>query len=283
MEDNIQRAADALRAAEALIITAGAGIGVDSGLPDFRGNEGFWKAYPPMARLGLSFVEMASPGWFQRNPRLAWGFYGHRLHLYRRTTPHLGFSQLLEIAKNKGGGYFVFTSNVDGQFQKAGYSEERIEECHGSIHYLQCSQPCSTEIWKADALNVQVNEQTFLAEEPLPRCKNCERIARPNVLMFGDWYWISQRTDMQSTRRSAWLKQIRTEGWHPAIVEVGAGEAVATVRRYSEYEAKVQDATLIRINPRDFRVPGEHHISLPMGAAAGIDGLTSLLAGEGER
>ena len=195
MENNLERAAAALRAADALIITAGAGIGVDSGLPDFRGNEGFWEAYPPMARLGLSFVEMASPTWFRRNPRLAWGFYGHRLHLYRRTMPHRGFSQLLEIAKKKGGGYFVFTSNVDGQFQKAGYAEERIEECHGSIHYLQCSQPCSAEIWKADEVNVQVDEQTFLAREPLPRCKNCESTARPNVLMFGDWYWISKRTE----------------------------------------------------------------------------------------
>ena len=46
---------------DALIITAGAGMGVDSGLPDFRGTEGFWKAYPVIKDLGYSFSEMANP------------------------------------------------------------------------------------------------------------------------------------------------------------------------------------------------------------------------------
>jgi NAD-dependent SIR2 family protein deacetylase len=51
----IERAVRAVRDADALLITAGAGMGVDSGLPDFRGNEGFWRAYPPMAKLGIQF------------------------------------------------------------------------------------------------------------------------------------------------------------------------------------------------------------------------------------
>ncbi|HQP37085.1 MAG TPA: Sir2 family NAD-dependent protein deacetylase, partial [Polyangiaceae bacterium] len=77
-QDRYEAAAEAIHQADALLITAGAGMGVDSGLPDFRGNQGFWRAYPAYADLGLSFVSLASPGWFQRDPRLAWGFYGHR-------------------------------------------------------------------------------------------------------------------------------------------------------------------------------------------------------------
>ena len=119
--ESIKEAATTIRDADALLITAGAGIGVDSGLPDFRGNEGFWKVYPPIAKLGISFVEMANPYWFQRDPQLAWGFYGHRLNLYRRTKPHAGFKLLLEIVNKKKHGYFIFTSNVDGQFQIAGF------------------------------------------------------------------------------------------------------------------------------------------------------------------
>ena len=115
------RAARALEAADALLVTAGAGMGVDSGLPEFRGQHGFWRAYPAIARLGLSFEEMANPVWFRENPALAWAFYGHRLNLYRRTPPHSGFHQLLEIGAAKAAGYFVFTSNVDGHFQRAGY------------------------------------------------------------------------------------------------------------------------------------------------------------------
>ena len=68
-----------------ILITAGAGMGVDSGLPDFRGKEGFWRAYPIAKKLNLDFQELASPKWFEENPKLAWAFYGHRLHLYGNT------------------------------------------------------------------------------------------------------------------------------------------------------------------------------------------------------
>lgn len=111
----IALAAKYIHEADAILIGTGAGMGVDSGLPDFRGTEGFWKAYPPLAKLGLAFHEMANPEWFDRDPQLAWGFYGHRLGLYRNTVPHKGFEILREIVKFKSDNYFVFTSNVDGQ------------------------------------------------------------------------------------------------------------------------------------------------------------------------
>nr|VFK03587.1 MAG: Sir2 family protein [Candidatus Kentron sp. H]VFK03900.1 MAG: Sir2 family protein [Candidatus Kentron sp. H]VFK06621.1 MAG: Sir2 family protein [Candidatus Kentron sp. H] len=94
MQATILHAAKQISRAEAILIGAGAGMGVDSGLPDFRGNEGFWRAYPPLKRLGLSFVSMANPLWLETDPALAWGFYGHRLHLYRDTVPHAGFQIL---------------------------------------------------------------------------------------------------------------------------------------------------------------------------------------------
>src|SRR5580698_446179 len=90
----LDRAAEAIASADALLIGAGAGMGVDSGLPDFRGNVGFWVAYPPYAQLGLDFPALANPHWFDNDPDLAWGFYGHRLNLYRATVPHAGFGIL---------------------------------------------------------------------------------------------------------------------------------------------------------------------------------------------
>lgn len=122
--------------ADALLITAGAGMGVDSGLPDFRGNTGMWQTYPELGRRRIDFTAIANPQAFKNHPRLAWGFYGHRLDLYRRTLPHRGFGRLLDIADKRNLPYFVFTSNVDGQFTKAGFDPKRIYECHGSIHHL---------------------------------------------------------------------------------------------------------------------------------------------------
>src|SRR5262245_47666098 len=105
------RAAAAIRGAEALLVTAGAGMGVDSGLPDFRGTQGFWRAYPLYEELGLDFPAMANPRWFANDPAFAWGFYGHRLMLYRTTAPHDGFRILLGWARRMLHGAFVFTSN----------------------------------------------------------------------------------------------------------------------------------------------------------------------------
>src|SRR3712207_5697228 len=84
---DLAHAAQLLDEADALLVCAGAGMGVDSGLPDFRGTHGFWKAYPALARAGIAFHEIANPASFETDPSLAWGFYGHRLALYRATVP----------------------------------------------------------------------------------------------------------------------------------------------------------------------------------------------------
>lgn len=97
IEEKYQRAAQALREADGLLIAAGAGMGVDSGLPDFRGKEGFWRAYPALGKYKIDFQSIASPEAFQRMPHRAWGFYGHRLNLYRDTVPHDGFRLLREM------------------------------------------------------------------------------------------------------------------------------------------------------------------------------------------
>src|SRR5690349_17711447 len=117
-EDALRAAARLIGEADALVIAAGAGMGVDSGLPDFRGDEGLWRAYPALGRGRLGFAAIASPATFRRDPPLAWGFYGHRLDLYQRTVPHEGFALLRRWAAGRAHGAFVFTSNVDGQFQK---------------------------------------------------------------------------------------------------------------------------------------------------------------------
>jgi NAD-dependent SIR2 family protein deacetylase len=265
----LQRAAAALREADALLITAGAGLGVDSGLPDFRGNAGFWRAYPVAAKLGLTFAELANPAWFHKSPSLAWGFYGHRLNLYRQTQPHAGFGQLLEIAAAKPLGYFVFTSNVDGHFQKAGFDPSRVVECHGSIHHFQCTEPCADDIWEAGDEQVTVREDDFEAVPPLPACRRCGRLARPNVLMFGDATWLENRTSPQQAALDAWLEGLRFRVHRLVIIELGAGTAVPTVRLTSEDIARSLQARLIRINPREDRVP-RGHFGVPLGAAEGI-------------
>lgn len=272
MDLDLDRAARAVRAADALLFTAGAGMGVDSGLPDFRGDEGFWRAYPPIAKLGLSFAEMASPRWFSVDPRLAWGFYGHRLELYRRTAPHAGFGVLRRWSERARRGAFVFTSNVDGAFQRAGFDPERIVECHGAIDFVECTRSCGLGITSADPFTLDVDPETLRARGPLPTCPRCGALLRPNVLMFGDFDWSSDRTDAQERRLDAWLDDVARSKARLVVVECGAGTAIPTVRSCGERLVRAVDATLIRINVREPQVPAGQ-IALALGARDALLGI----------
>ena len=261
-------AARLIAAADGLVVAAGAGMGVDSGLPDFRGNTGFWRAYPALADARVAFVDIACPDAFLRTPMLAWGFYGHRLNLYRRTAPHAGFAILQKFAAQLSHGSFVFTSNVDGQFQRAGFDETRICEVHGSLHHLQCMNGCGAAIVPADELTPDVDEAACLLRSPLPRCPHCSDLQRPNVLMFGDWGWLSRRTDAQQRRLDAWLGTVT----QPVVIEIGAGSHVPTVRWFCERLG----VPLIRINPTEPDIPGPG-VSLPCGGLEALVGIQAAL------
>jgi NAD-dependent SIR2 family protein deacetylase len=266
----IKRAAQAIKSADALLIGAGAGMSVDSGLPDFRGTTGFWKAYPPFR--GKTYAEIASPNLMENDPHQAWGFYAHCMKLYRETTPHAGFQTIKRWTKQISGNYFVFTSNVDGHFAREGFEPERILEIHGSNHFMQCSRglQCSPQIWSADEVNVEVDEETFRAVGELPRCKNCDAISRPNLLMFGDKAWIPLRTAQQENFYTDWSQSVKNK--NVVAIEFGAGTAVPTVR----YECQKRSRTLIRVNPRDYIGPAEA-ISIPLRALETINAIDEFL------
>jgi NAD-dependent SIR2 family protein deacetylase len=264
LNEQLDRAVAAVRTSEALLIGAGAGMGVDSGLPDFRGPEGFWKAYPPFR--GRAFSEISNPQWFRADPSLAWGFFGHRLNLYRETRPHAGFDVLRRWAESMPLGGFVFTSNVDGHFQKAGFREDRIVECHGSIHYLQCADLCTRAIWPAGDTKIEVDSMTIRADSSLPRCPRCQALARPNILMFYDFEWLRPRYDEQLESYRKWLARVR--GRRVVAIELGAGTAIPTVRNECERRGHI----LLRINPIESNTP-QGSISIPLGA---LEALTKM-------
>ncbi|MFL0797332.1 MAG: hypothetical protein K6L73_07560 [Cellvibrionaceae bacterium] len=269
LQEQAALAANAIVKADGLLITGGAGMGVDSGLPDFRGNEGFWKAYPALGDIGMSFMEAADPANFESHPKLAWGFYGHRLNLYQSTAPHTGFKLLKAMGEQCPKGYFVFTSNVDGHYHKSGFSPERIIECHGSINHLQCSRDCSGKIWPADDIAIEVDNEQCLCLSELPLCPNCNALARPNILMFNDYHWNSARTAAQQQRYQKWLSEIE----NLVVIECGAGTAVPTVRHQGEY----QSGTLIRINPREPQCLKSDSISIQAGALAALTAINEAL------
>jgi hypothetical protein len=198
-------------------------------------------------------------------PEIAWGFYGHRLKLYRDTIPHAGFAKLLKIAHIMPNEEFVFTSNVDGHFQKAGFTPDHVAECHGSIDRLQCLDGCGQAVWSADAFKPVVDTEKCMLLSDLPTCPACGGLARPNIMIFGDWGWDGIRANQQKSRLDAWLARLE----RPVVVEVGAGTAIPTVRWFGEEVG----FPLIRINPTESNVGLHRDIAIPLGA---LDGITRI-------
>jgi NAD-dependent SIR2 family protein deacetylase len=234
--NQIEHAAELVAGADALVVAAGAGMGVDSGLPDFRGNDGFWRAYPALAKANMNFVDVASPRTFVRAP--AW---------------HGAFMR-------------VFTSNVDGQFQKAGVAEEDVQEYHGSLHHLQCLNECDSGVWSAAGFTPEVDDDACRLLNASPRCPSCGGVARPNVLMFNDWHWVSERVEEQRAREREWLDSIVHNLARVVVVEMGAGTTIPSVRHFSHRMSYEHGARIIRINPREPEVPSTRDVGIAMGS-----------------
>lgn len=215
-----------------------------------------------------TFFQLASPTTFHRDPELAWGFYGHRRALYRATWPHAGIRTLRDLVEGAPTAGAVFTSNVDGQFQLAGVTEDAVAERHGSIHWEQCLAGCGSPTWEADPQDVEVEPATMRAVGRLPACPACGSLARPNVLLFGDGGWDPRRTDAQEARLAALLEAVRGE--EVVVIEVGAGTAIPTVRWFAEELTRSHAATLVRINPAE---ADGGHVAL---RAGGLEALTAI-------
>ena len=105
-------------------------------------------------------------------------------------------------------------------------------------------------MWSADGVTVEVDEASMRARSPLPSCPECGALARPNILMFGDAGWIPDRTADQLRAHKTWLRELRASGAALAVVELGAGTALPTVRREAEL-ASAASGALVRINVRE--------------------------------
>jgi len=141
---------------------------------------------------------------------------------------------------------------------------------------MQCRRESTyfAEIWNGEDIDLNINATTFRAADPLPMCKNCSSMARPNVLMMDDDSWIGRRLSEQTQNYRKWQASKLTANSKLVVIEVGAGVAIPTVRRESEARAFKDSwkGELIRINLHDTGAP-TGSIVLPM---SGKEALTRI-------
>ena len=147
----VAAAAAALAASDAVLVVAGAGMGVDSGLPSFRGRKG-WYTAGPTASFKMEDVDFHDDA----KITLAFGYQMSMLRAFLSKRPHAGFAALRRLlARHGAADSFVFTSNIDSYFARAGFDAARLYESHGSFAHLQCTsmgdeaRACTAELWPA--------------------------------------------------------------------------------------------------------------------------------------
>lgn len=181
----------------------------------------------------------------------------------------------------------MFTSNVDGHFLAAGFDASRVVECHGSIHFVQAFNPRVGDTRIVDAAPVlaplRVDPDTFLADEDtLPHLEvagGARVLARPNILMFGDYGWREERTAAQEARLEAYTRALPRDA-RVVVIEIGAGLAVPTVRAQSEgILDSFPRATLLRVNPAEPDGPRGRTVPIAAPALATLAAIDAALGG----
>jgi NAD-dependent SIR2 family protein deacetylase len=145
---------------------------------------------------------------------------------------------------------------------------------------MQCTRRCGSGIFPAETGEVTIDLDTMRAANPLPACPKCGALARPNILMFGDWDWDPSLTQAQQERMDSWLGSLGDA--RLVVIEFGAGRAVPTVRMTSEQIVRQHRGTLIRVNPREPDVP-RGQISVASNALAAIIALDQILESRNSR
>ncbi len=170
-----------------LVVLSGAGISAESGIPTFRGKEGYWVAgsreYQPQ--------EMATRAMFARDPEAVWAWYLYRRSLCRRASPNRGHRALVDLERLLGDRFRLVTQNVDGLHIRAGSSPARTYQIHGSIDHTRCADACSPEVWPLPqelGRDRQRGQDITADEAAVLRCPRCGGWARPHVLWFDEYY-----------------------------------------------------------------------------------------------
>jgi len=163
--DSLDEAADVYLEARHPVALTGAGISVESGIPDFRSDSGLWTIFRP--------EEYATIEAFTRTPEKAWRLYralGAGLVDKQPSPAHLALARLEAAGKLEA----VITQNIDVLHSRAG--GQRVLEVHGEHQHLHCLA-CGF---------IRPFERADLEEGPPPRCANCRYPLKPNIVLFGE-------------------------------------------------------------------------------------------------
>lgn len=185
-QDVIARCRTALARDGAVLALTGAGVSAESGIPTFRGKEGYWtvgsREYHPQ--------ELATHEAFSRMPWDVWAWYLYRRGVCRAAEPNAGHAALVRWDAALGDRFGLVTQNVDGLHRRAGSPMSRTYPIHGDIGLMRCASDCTLDRFPIpDAIGALGKGEAVTTEQKaLLVCPQCGGMARPHVLWFDESY-----------------------------------------------------------------------------------------------
>ena len=211
--------------AASVVFVTGAGISQESGIPTFRGKDGYWRNYDPM--------KLATIQAFYEDPKLVWEWYDDRRRNILAAQPNPGHMAIAELENHAR--VTTLTQNIDGLHKRAGSSQ--ILELHGNIIRVRCTS-CDFrgEIAGFDWLP--------------PECAACGSLLRPDVVWFGE-----------QLPQDVWRDAMRHAGEADIMIVAGTSLAVSPANMLPAY-AKRGGATLVEVNPEGTGMSGMMDLSI---------------------
>ena len=184
--DQEERLHRILAAGGRVTVLTGAGISAESGIPTFRGPEGYWsvgsEVYHPQ--------EMATRAMFGRDPDAVWQWYLYRATVCRQAAPNAGHLALVALEQCLGERFLLITQNVDGLHLRAGSRPEQTYQIHGNVFFMRCAAECRPDLLTLpeDLIGRDKDQPLAAHENRLLTCPGCGGRTRPHVLWFDETY-----------------------------------------------------------------------------------------------
>jgi NAD-dependent deacetylase len=184
LEARIVQSLKSFREANICVLT-GAGISAESGIPTFRGKEGFWT----LGSRNYMPEEMATARMFELLPEEVWRWYLYRFGICRNVEPNAAHHALVQLENAFEKRFSLVTQNIDGLHRRAGTSLRRCYSIHGDSAFVRCSQSCGVGLLPLPDLGLRDAQTELLPREILQlHCPSCGAWLRPHVLWFDEYY-----------------------------------------------------------------------------------------------
>lgn len=196
-----------------ITVLTGAGISAESGIPTFRGPEGYWT----VGSVHYQPEQISNYAMFCRQPSEVWKWFLYRRGVCSAAEPNPGHLALAAMEGLLADRFTLITQNVDGLHLRAGSGLDRTLQIHGNLNYMRCDAGCSKQVCLIPAAVPAKSrgESISPTEWALLTCPDCGGPARPHVLLFDECYdesYYRFETALRVAAETSLLIVVGTEG-----------------------------------------------------------------------